>query len=81
MMRRLSESELSRQPARTLVEARDRSHEHTQRAALLANMLRVLSPQLSSEQLLALRPQLEHAITSSLASLASPSARLDRGDP
>jgi hypothetical protein len=58
MMRRLDESELAREPARTLGEA----HGLPQRAAVLAHVLRVLTSELSSEQLLSLRAQLEHAI-------------------
>ena len=70
MMRRLTESELSRDPARTLHEAPAASPEHTQRAALLSQLQRVLAAELSSDQLLALRPRLEHAIARGL-----------RGDP
>lgn len=66
MMRRLSESELAREPARTLGEA----HTRTQPAAVLAHVLRALAGELDSEQLLSLRAPLEHAIARGL-----------RGDP
>lgn len=65
MMRRLSEHELLREPARALCEATDASHDE-QRAALLAHVSRVLSTELSAEQLHSLRPLLEHAIARGL---------------
>lgn len=66
MMRRLDESELAREPARRLGDA----HACDQAAAVLAHVQRVLTSELSSEQLLSLRARLEHAIARGL-----------RGDP
>ncbi|MEY4515551.1 MAG: hypothetical protein RLZZ450_7673 [Pseudomonadota bacterium] len=80
MMRRLSEPELSREPARRVGEAKDVSHHAARQAALLAHVQRVLVDELSDEQLESLRPRLEHAIVCGLSSLGHPSAREGRGD-
>jgi len=65
MMRRLSELELLREPPRRADE-RAFSHEPERAAALLAHVLRVLSAELTDDQLRALRPQLAHAIACGL---------------
>jgi hypothetical protein len=81
MMRRLSEPELLREPARRVGEAPDASHQAARQAALLAHVQRVLVDELSDEQLQSLRPRLEHAILCGLSSFAHPSGREGRGDP
>jgi hypothetical protein len=65
MMRRLSEQELLREPARRPDERAD-THEPERAAALLAHVLRALATELTAEQLRALRPQLAHAIARGL---------------
>ena len=65
MMRRLSESELLREPPRRADE-RTSSHDPERAAALLAQVLRVLSAELTDDRLRALRPQLAHAIACGL---------------
>jgi hypothetical protein len=63
MMRRLSEPELLREPPRRP----DEPSETSLRAALvLAQVLRVLSAELTYEQLRALRPELAYAIARGL---------------
>jgi hypothetical protein len=78
MMRRLTEPELSREPARTLFRSRaeqagaatceptDAAQGLEQRAVLLSHLQRVLASELSEAQLATLRPLLEHAIARGL---------------